>query len=141
MTEPTAEISEPEAQEVPEVTPAAESTQEPPSETAEAPKRGKGRPAGSKDKAKRVVKPKVRVEPIPTVTPATSSTEAREPEPPEPPAPEPEPPAQEPEPPSPRTLYRETSRHLVHLRGLINHGRTSEVASRYTQKLTQWPVV
>ena len=130
MAEPSSEISEP-VQETEHIEPP-----EPPEPIATEPepvKRGKGRPAGSKDKVKRTVKPKVLVKPIP------EPAQPPEPEPAQ--AAHPEPPAPEPEAPSPRTLYRETSRHLVHLRGLINHGRTSEVASRYTQKLTQWPVI
>ena len=127
MAEPDTEISEPIQETAPEPEPVIAPEPEPV-------KRGKGRPAGSKDKIKRTIKPKVRVEPI------------EQPKAPE--IPIEEPPATiepqqvpEPEPPSPRTLYRETSRHLVRLRGLINTGRRSEVGARYTQKLTQWPVI
>ena len=131
MAEPDSEISEP-IQETEHIEPPAEPVATPEPELV---KRGKGRPAGSKDKVKRTIKPKVRAEPI---------EQPKAPEPPreEPPATiEPQPPVEAPEPPSPRTLYRETSRHLVHLRGLINTGRRSEVGARYTQKLTQWPVI
>ena len=133
MAEPDSEISEP-IQESEHIEPPAEPTA--PEHIATEPepvKRGKGRPAGSKDKIKRTVKPKVLVKLIPE--PAQPVEPVEPAQPPQPAQPEP------PEPPSPRTLYRETSRHLVHLRGLINNGRTSEVASRYTQKLTQWPVI
>ena len=103
----------------PETNEVAEPAQVP--EPAE-PKRGRGRPAGARDKAPRTTKPKVRVEPIPTPVPKASATapaagalpgrappvvehveaveavEARAPTP---------------EPPSPRTLYRQTSAHLL----------------------------
>ena len=130
MAEPDSQISEP-IQETEHIEPPAE----PVAAEPEPVKRGKGRPAGSRDKVKRTIKPKVRVESIeqpkpPEPEPALAAQPAQ---------PEPEPVA--PDTPSPRTLYRETSRHLVHLRGLINTGRRSEVGARYTQKLTQWPVI
>jgi hypothetical protein len=53
-TEPETTVEEPQAPE-----PQAPEPQAP------EPKRGRGRPAGAKDKAPRTIKPKVRVEPIP----------------------------------------------------------------------------
>ena len=120
---------------------------EPPPEPT---KKGRGRPAGSKDQQKRQVKRvAIRVEPIPSrgstdpergsTDPERGSTDpSRGSTDPPAPVPEPEP---EPEPPSPRTLLRMTSRHLIELRGLVNQGRRVETASRYTQKLSSWPVV
>ena len=49
ITEPETKVEEPQA----------------PEPQAPEPKRGRGRPAGAKDKAPRTTKPKVRVEPIP----------------------------------------------------------------------------
>ena len=106
-----------------------------------APPSKRGRPAGSKDRAPRR---KVNVEPIPAPV--------EEEEPPTPPpvakpkaaptpqrvAREPKPPS--PEPPSPRTLYRETSAHLVSLRDLMHDQRRAKVADRYTSKLHSWGV-
>jgi hypothetical protein len=127
---------------------------EPPPEPT---KKGRGRPAGSKDQQKRQVKRvAIQVEPIQapsrastapsrgSMDPSRGSTDPPEPDPavaepvsgaktaPVPP---------EPEPPSPRTLLKMTSRHLIELRGLVNQGRRVETASRYTQKLSSWPVV
>ena len=108
------------------------------------PKRGRGRPAGAKDKAPRA-KPKVRVEPIPTPVPKA-------------PAPAPvsaqaagdlpgsvaehvdhRPPS--PEPPSPRTLFRQTSAHLLNLRDVMNSQKRTSAAERYTSRLHAWPVL
>ena len=124
---------------------ATEPAQPAAAEPSEPPKRGRGRPAGSKDKTPRVTKPKVRVEPL---------------QPPEPPAakkkgiseipagdlPEKSPPVVEeappsPEPPSPRTLYRQTSAHLLTLRDLVQTQQRASVAERYTSRLHAWPVV
>ena len=92
-------------------------------EAIEAPTPRRGRPAGSKD---RVPRRKVKVEPIPTPIEEERQQAALAAPPPTPPpaaakpkaqrvareTPSPEPPT----PPSPRTLYRETSAHLVSLR-------------------------
>ena len=110
-------------------------------ETIETPAPKKGRPAGSKDRAPRR---KVKVEPIPAPV---------EEEPPTPPpqpvakpkvAPqrvvrEPRPPS--PKPPSPRTLYRQTSEHLLNLRDLMNNQKRASVVERYTSRLHDWPIV
>ena len=120
----------------------------------EPPKRGRGRPAGSKDKAPRATKPKVRVEPIPKRQPAAATPEAkpaavgRSPErsvPAEEPAADPvapEPPRPpSPEPPSPRTLYRQTSAQLLNLRDVMNSQKRASAAERYTARLQAWPVM
>ena len=116
---------------------AASQVQEP----APEPKRGRGRPAGSKDRAPRTTKPKVRAEPIPSREPPAPKRAAPEPSP----APEPthameqRPPS--PEPPSPRTLFRQTSAHLLNLRDIMNSQKRASVAERYTSRLHAWPVV
>ena len=110
--------------------------------SAPEPKRGRGRPAGSKDKAPRV---KVRVEPIPQPepkpkpAPATSSQQAGGNETLAPPVVEQRPPS--PEPPSPRTLFRQTSAHLLNLREVMNSQKRASVAEKYTSRLHAWPVV
>jgi hypothetical protein len=147
------EATIPENSETIEAPPAIEepSAQEPEPPQVE-PKRGRGRPAGSKDKAPRTTKPKVRVEPIPSrEPPAPKRAPAPAPEPspvPEPaqsvvssqlPTPEQRPPS--PEPPSPRTLFRQTSAHLLNLRDIMNSQKRASVAERYTSRLHAWPVV
>ena len=111
------------------------------------PKRGRGRPAGAKDKAPRVAKPKVRVEPIPQPVepkakpapkPAQAPQAGASPSIP-PPVVEERPPS--PEPPSPRTLYRQTSAHLLNLRDVMNSQKRASAAERYTSRLHAWPVV
>ena len=135
MTEVEATIPEnsesiaPETQEVVEEPPA-------PAE----PKRGRGRPAGAKDKAPRTTKPRVRAEPIPQ--PVEPKRAAPKPAPApveEPPQVEERPPS--PEPPSPRTLFRQTSAHLLNLRDVMNSQKRVSAAERYTSRLHAWPVV
>ena len=135
MTEVDATIPEnsesiaPETQEVVEEPPA-------PAE----PKRGRGRPAGAKDKAPRTAKPRVRAEPIPQ--PVEPKRAAPKPAPApveEPPQVEERPPS--PEPPSPRTLFRQTSAHLLNLRDVMNSQKRASAAERYTSRLHAWPVV
>ncbi len=135
MSEPTenseiAEIPEP----VVEAQPEPAEPADPPAEE----KRGRGRPAGAKDRVKRTVKPKVRIEPIPA--PAEPPAEPAEPSQPSQPQPQPPLPP-EPEPPSPRTMYRQTSEQLLHLRTLMQDNRRATAAAQYTQKLSMWPVV
>ena len=109
------------------------------------PKRGKGRPPGSKDRVLRVVKPKIRVEPIPSkVKPEVTPAE------PPPEAPAPDAPSQAsavapvearpsaPEPPSPRALYRQTSAQLISLRDIMLGQKRAAAAERYTAKLHAW---
>ena len=100
----------------------------------------KGRPQGAKDRQPRTRRPTVRVEPLPEREPPREHARERQPAPAPARAPTPEPahvPAHE-EPPSPRTLYRETSQRLVHLRGLLNENRRSEAVNRYTSRLSTW---
>jgi hypothetical protein len=124
----------------PEADTPAETPAEPPAEPQETappllkeaapsksePKR-RGRPAGSKDTAL------IKSEPI--VHESPPEPEAAKPE-----APPPPPPSPEEDPPSPRTMLRETSKHLVHLRGLVHQSRKTQVASAYTSRLLPWPV-
>ena len=131
---------------IPENSITIEAPEEPPvvQEPAPEPKRGRGRPAGAKDKAPRATKPRVRVEPIPepkakaapkpAPAPAPTPVEERPPSPVEerPPSPEP---------PSPRTLFRQTSAHLLNLRDVMNSQKRASVAERYTSRLHAWPVV
>ena len=109
-------------------------------ESIEAPAPKRGRPAGSKDRAPRR---KVKVEPIP------APVEEEPPTPPPQPAAKPKaaqrvvretrPPS--PEPASPRTLFRQTSEHLVNLRDVMNNQKRASAAERYTSRLHAWPVV
>ena len=117
-------------------------------ESIEAPAPKRGRPAGSKDRAPRR---KVKIEPIPAPV-EEERQQAALAEPPPTPPPQPaakpkvapqrvarEPPS--PEPPSPRTLYRETSAHLLNLRDLMNSQKRASTAERYTSRLHAWPIV
>ena len=127
--QPAALSETPEPQETP-------APSEPPAVSAE-PKRGRGRPAGSKDRAPRT-KPRVKVEPIPQPEPKQPTPAPlgdlpdRSPPPERPPSPEP---------PSPRTLFRQTSAHLLNLRDVMNSQKRSSAADRYTSRLHAWPVV
>ena len=126
---------------------------EPQAAVEEPPKRGRGRPAGSKDKGPRSTKPKVRVEPIPqpkakaAPAPAQASTApAPQAHPVEPVEARPPSPSQtsllaDAEPPSPRSLYRQTSAQLLNLRDVMNSQKRASAAERYTARLQAWPVV
>ena len=87
-----------------------------------------GRPVGAKDsKPRQRKRVEVRVEPIETPKPEPQS----------------EPPVKIEEhvsspPPSPRTLLRETSRHLMTLRGMVHDARRSDLGTKYAQKLSSW---
>ena len=129
MSEPTENTEIP--AEIPEP---VEAQPEPEPAEQEPEKRGRGRPAGAKDRVKRTVKPKVRVEPIPAEPPTEPAAEPSQPSQPQPVPPPPEPP-------SPRTMYRQTSEQLLHLRGLMQDNRRVTAAQAYTQKLSMWPVV
>ena len=139
----------PEGQKVEQEPPAPAAPDAPPVEASavqsQPQKRGKGRPAGSKDRVPRVVKPRIRVEPIPSkVKPEATPAE------PPPEAPAPEAPSQAsavapvearpsaPEPPSPRTLYRQTSAQLISLRDIMLGQKRAAAAERYTAKLHAW---
>jgi hypothetical protein len=121
ITEPETIVEEPQAPQVPE------------------PKRGRGRPAGAKDKAPRTTKPKVRVEPIPQPKAKPAPAQAVVTSDVTPPVVEQRPPS--PEPPSPRTLFRQTSAHLLNLRDVMNSQKRASAAERYTARLHAWPVV
>ena len=119
-------------------------------ESIEAPAPKRGRPAGSKDRAPRR---KVKVEPISAPVEEERQQAALAAPPPTPPpqptakpkvapqrvAREPRPPS--PEPPSPRTLYRETSAHLLNLRDMMNTQKRASAVERYTSRLHAWPIV
>ena len=107
----------------------------------------KGRPPGAKDTKPRTRRPPVvRIEPIPQEQPqkeeprpakeksvrasAAVSQVAQTPKP-----------EIEESPPSPRTLYRETSKNLLALRGVIHANRRSSMEATITQKLAMWPLV
>ena len=115
----------------------------PAQEPAPEPKRGRGRPAGSKDRAPRTAQPRVRVEPIPpkpapvAPAPAPSQVSQAHERPPSPVVERPP----SPEPPSPRTLFRQTSAHLLNLRDVMNSQKRASTAERYTSRLHAWPVV
>ena len=133
ITEPETIVEEPQA----------------PEPQAPEPKRGRGRPAGAKDKAPRTIKPKVRVEPIPQPKAKPAPAPAGDLPDRSPPAPAPAqavatPPVERtpsPEPPSPRTLFRQTSAHLLNLRDVMNSQKRASAAERYTARLHAWPVV
>ena len=125
--------------EIPVEAPAIEETVATVTETTETPPEPKkrGRPTGAKDTTKRTRKPvQIRVEPLQ--------------EKPEPPVPKPEPiveprkpaepPAEIEEPKTPRTLIKETSRHLISLRALVNDNRKDEMGKRYIQKWSKCPL-
>ena len=127
-----------ESTQVPEAEPELPPEGQKPEEPTPATKRG--RPAGAKDKLPRVKKVRVKVEPLvvePAPVPASGSSKTA-------PAPEPVPEPPEPEEedlPSPRTLLRETSMHLVHLKGIVRDQRVANTAQAYTSRLTAWPIV
>ena len=105
----------------------------------------RGRPAGSKDRAPRASKPRVRSEPIPQQATEQAAEPAAEPAAQavrdSKPLPTPAPAPPETEPPSPRTLYRQTSQQLLTLRDLVNTQKTVLAADKYTTRLSNWPVV
>ena len=118
----------------------AESTPVPQEPPAEPVKKGRGRPAGSKDKAPRQVKPKIKVEPLPApVAPAQPASSSA--------APVAQEPSQEPAasaatelaPPSPQTLYRQTAAQLLNLRDAMNSQKRTAAASQYASRLHAWP--
>ena len=121
------------------------------SEAEPAPTPKRGRPAGSKDKAPRR---KVRVEPIPQEEELQPTPAAKPKAAPPPPAPRQQaalaapvrerqqcqPSPERSPPPSPRTMYRQTSAHLVSLRDMTHNQRRSKVAEQYTHNLHSWVV-
>ena len=121
-----------------------------PKPPAQSETRKRGRPAGSKD---RVPRRKIKIEPFPEpvtppsrqqaalAAPATSAPPKAPPAAPpkalpkEVPAP---PREQTPSPPTPRTLYRQTSEHLINLRDIMNQQKRTAAAERYTANLHSW---
>ena len=105
--------------------------------------RKRGRPAGSKD---RVPRRKIKIEPFPEpveMTPprATSAPPKAPPKAPPRALPKevPAPPRERtPSPPTPRTLYRQTSEHLINLRDIMNQQKRTAAAERYTSNLHCW---
>ena len=102
----------------------------------------RGRPHGAKDTIKRTRKPPVsiRIEPLEVRPPEPRVATPR-------PAPEPtlvtekKAPVEIEEPKTPRTLLRETSRHLVSLRALVHDTKRAERAEKLTQGWATWPLV
>ena len=101
----------------------------------------KGRPLGVKDRIPRtkkkveiVVEPLVArsepIEKVPKVEKAVAHFEH-----------DPYVPAVEEEPKSPRTLLRETSAHLLPLKGIVHDRRRVSVADAYVDRLSNWPLV
>ena len=99
----------------------------------------RGRPQGAKDRQPRTRRPVIRVEPLPApVEPPTVSRSKPSVECAAATATPVEAAPPEPEPPSPRTLYRETSQRLVHLRGLMDESRRAAAVVKYTSRLYTW---
>ncbi len=98
------------------------------------PKNKGGRPAGSKDKAprrKKIVEEPI-VKELPKAEPAPPKAEPEPAEPTAEPKPEPKP---EPEPMSPRSLIRESAKHMLELKRLNDSARKSHLQSAYTRRL------
>ena len=119
----------------------AKSEPEPPkTEAPEPPKKG-GRPAGAKDKAPRKKKVIIVEEPLTKALPEIEEA----PPPPKPikeavkPAPVEEAPrhveAPAPEPPSPRSIIRESARHMLELKRLNDSARKTHLQNAYTRRL------
>ena len=128
---PAAVPAVPEASEAPLEASAEASVAVEPTSTAK-PKKVMGRPVGARDtKPRQRRRVEVRVEPLVTPEPAAR------------PEPKPEPKIEEAlePPPSPRTMLRETSRHLMTLRSMVHDSRRSEMGAKYAQKLCSWPPV
>jgi len=150
MTDETAIIPEntaedPKTPENPPENPPENSPQEAPENPAHPEARKRGRPAGSKD---RVPRRKIKIEPFPDPVEMTPPSRPSAPPKAPPKAPPralpkevPAPPQERtPSPPTPRTLYRQTSEHLINLRNIMNHQKRSSAAERYTSHLNSWMV-
>ena len=115
---------------------------EPVSQTTEAtvekpPKNKGGRPAGSKDKAprrKKIIEHPIEQE-LPKPEPEPKTEPRTEPEPIPQPKPEPNQISSEPEPLSPRTLLRESARHMLELKKLNDAARKSHLQNAYSRRL------
>ena len=105
--------------------------------TQEPAKRGRGRPTGSKDRAHRTTKPKVRIEPIPQPAVPKQAAPAPAPQQPVHSAPEQTSPREEPavyEPRSPKTIFRIYQETVAQDRQRRKH----EHASAYVANCSQW---
>ena len=124
----------------PEPEPAQALPSEPPAPQPSPAEARKGRPQGSKDRQPRTRRPTIRVESLPAAAPEPVAEPAGPPRVPPRAAPTPAATPPEPleEPPSPQTLYRETSQRRVHLRGILNECKRSNVAEKYTSRLSSW---
>ena len=103
------------------------------------PKKKGGRPAGSKDKAprrKKIVEEPI-VQELPKQEPAQPPKAEPQPkaEPKAEPQPRAPPPSPEPEPLTPRTLIRESARHMLELKRLNESARKSHLQNVYTRRL------
>ena len=119
----------------------AKTEPEPPKTEAPEPKSKGGRPAGAKDKAPRKKKIVIVEEPISKAQPEIEEA----PPPPKPikeavkpvPVKETSRPveAPEPEPPSPRSILRESARHMLDLKRLNDSARKTHLQNTYTHRL------
>ena len=119
----------------------AKTEPEPPKPEAPEPKSKGGRPAGAKDKAPRKKKIVIVEEPISKAPPEIEEA----PPPPKPvkeavkPVSVKETPrhveAPEPEPPSPRSILRESARHMLDLKRLNDSARKTHLQNTYTRRL------
>ena len=103
------------------------------------PKKKGGRPAGSKDKAprrKKIVEEPI-VKELPKPEPAQPPKAEPQPkaEPKAEPQPRAPPPSPQPEPLTPRTLIRESARHMLELKRLNESARKSHLQNVYTRRL------
>ena len=101
-------------------------------------KRGRGRPAGAKDKAPRARKPRIveqPLEPEPAPAPAAPAPKPKVQKVQQ--APPPEPPMV-PEPPSPRTQQRDAARLIFHLQQQKNESRRATLRDMYTKDLLSY---
>jgi hypothetical protein len=139
-SENTQQVEDPPVQESPQETPQSEAPQEPVEPATE--KRGRGRPAGAKDKAPRVRKPRIVEQPLEPESVPAPVVEA-----PATPAPKPKvqrvqqaPPPEQmvPEPPSPRSQQREAARLIFHLQHQKNESRRATLRDMYTKDLLSY---
>jgi hypothetical protein len=137
MEEPVLDVvekSEPASEQVIEK---AEPTSQLSEPIVEKPAKNKGgRPAGSKDKAprrKKIIEVPV-VKEVPKPEPVQPEPKA-EPKPKAEPQPEPKPSNPEPEPLTPRTLLRESARHMLELKRLNETARKDHLKNAYTRGL------
>jgi len=137
-SENTQQVEDPPVQESPQET-QSEAPQEPVEPATQ--KRGRGRPAGAKDKAPRARKPRIveqPLEPEPAPAPVVEApTPAPKPRVQKVQAPPPEPPIV-PEPPSPRSQQREAARLIFHLQHQKNESRRATLRDMYTKDLLSY---